>query len=140
MGMIIPARNFSGDIGSGLLKPIIYCCPYKDAANAAVPINLLLAEKLAACRPNRRTMRIETFFHQILAPLPDEAVIKDFDVMFHPDYRVDVLRMMTVVCKKKPFRAIWPGTYENGTLFYAKDGCPDFKVFSVEEYDVTCIV
>ena len=77
---------------------------------------------------------------EVLNSLPDDVVIKDFDVMFNPDYKVDVLRIMTVTCKKKPFSIIWPGKYEDGKLFYAEDGYPDFKVFSVEDYDVTCIV
>lgn len=140
MGMIIPARKFSTENVSGLLKPIIYCCLYEGVADTAVSINILLAEKLANCRPNRRTMRIEIFFNQILDQLPDGTVIKDFDVMFNPEYKVDVLKIMTVACKKKNFSVIWPGKYENGKLFYAEDGYQDFKAFSIEEYDVTCIV
>lgn len=140
MGKIIPARKFSVDNISGLLKPIIYCCPNRDITDIAVSINLLLAEKLAGCKPSRRTLRIESFFNQILEQLPDGAVIKDFDVMFNPEYKIDVLKIMTVACKKKAFSVVWPGKYKDGKLFYAEDGYPDFKVFSVEEYDVTCIV
>lgn len=140
MGTIIPARKFSKDNVSGLLKPIIYCCPFEGITDTAVSISLLLAEKLASCKSSRRTMRIETFFNQILDQLPDGTVIKDFDVMFNPEYKVDVLKIMIVACKKKAFSIVWPGKYEDGKLFYAEDGYQDFKVFSVEEYDVTCIV
>lgn len=140
MGTIISVRNFSKNNISGMLKPIIYCCPYENIADMAVSINLPLAEKLAGCRRNRRTMRIEMFFNQILEQLPDGAVIKDFDVMFNPEYQVDVLKIMTVACKKKVFSVVWPGRYEEGKLFYAEDGYPDFKAFSIEEYDVTCII
>lgn len=140
MGNIIPARSFTKEKSSGLLKPIIYCCPYDGIADEAIPINLPLAEKLSGCRANRRTMRIETFFNQVLAELPEGVVIKDFDVMFNPEYKIDVLRIMSSACKKKSFSVIWPGKCEDGKLFYAEDSYPDYKVFSVEEYDVTCIV
>ena len=140
MGTIIPARKFSKDNVSGLLKPIIYCCPFEGITDTAVSINLLLAEKLASCKSSRRTMRIETFFNQILDQLPDGTVIKDFDVMFNPEYKVDVLKIMIVACKKKAFSIVWPGKCEDGKLFYAEDGYPDFKSFSVENYDVTCII
>ena len=60
--------------------------------------------------------------------------------MFNPDYKVDVLRIMADACKRKTFSIIWPGKCEDGRLFYAEDGSPDFKAFSVEDYDVTCIV
>jgi hypothetical protein len=85
-------------------------------------------------------MRIESFFNQILSQSPDGVVVKDFDVMFNPEYKVDVLKIMIDACKRKPFSIIWPGRYENGKLFYAEDGYPDYQVFSVEDYDVTCIV
>ena len=140
MGTIIPAQKFSKDNVSGLLKPIIYCCPFEGITDTAVSINLLLAEKLSGCRSSRRTMRIETFFNQILSQFPDGVVIKDFDVMFNPEYKVDVLKIMVDARKRKPFSIIWPGKCEDGKLFYAEDGYPDFKSFSVEDYDVTCII
>ena len=140
MGTIIPAQKFSKDNVSGLLKPIIYCCPFEGITDTAVSINLLLAEKLSGCRSSRRTRRIEPFFNQILSQFPDGVVIKDFDVMFNPEYKVDVLKIMVDACKRKPFSIIWPGKCEDGKLFYAEDGYPDFKSFSVEDYDVTCII
>ena len=60
--------------------------------------------------------------------------------MFNPDYKVDVLKIMMDACKRKYFSIVWPGKYEDGKLFYSEEGYPDFKVFRVEEYDVTCIV
>ena len=140
MGKIIHSRSIYGSERTGLLKPIIYCCPDKATVDSAVPMNHALAEKLSALKPKRRTMRLAACFEEILETLPDNVVIKDFDVMFNPDYKVDVLKIMVYVCKRKPFSIIWPGKYEDGKLFYAEDGCQDFKVFSVEEYDVTCIV
>ena len=140
MGKIIHSRSVSGSEYAGLLKPIIYCCPEEDVIDSAIPINHTLAEKLSALRPKQRTMRLSVCFEEILNTLLDNAVIKDFDVMFNPEYKVDVLKILVDACKRKPFRIIWPGKYEDGKLFYAEDGYQDFKVFSVEEYDVTCIV
>lgn len=140
MGMIAYARSFSQDNISGLLKPIIYCCSLNGVTDNAVSINLPLAEKLIACKSSRRTMRIESLFNEVIATFPDGIVIKDFDVMFNPEYKIDVLRIMTVAYKKKPFSIVWPGKYEDGKLFYAKNGYPDYKIFNIDEYDVTCIV
>ena len=140
MGKIVHYRSLRDPKCAGLLKPIIYCYPDKAIVDSAIPLNHALAEKLSALKPRRRTMRLSTCFEEILATLPDNAVIKEFDVIFNPEYKVDVLRIMVDACKRKPFSIIWPGKYEEGRLFYAEDGYPDFKVFSVEEYDITCIV
>lgn len=140
MGDVILYRHFSTQEATGLLKPIIYCYSDKELLESAVPLNHALAEKLSVLKPKRRTMRLAACFEEILKTLPDNAVIKDFDVMFNPDYKVDVLKIMVDACKRKPFSIIWPGKCEDGRLFYAEDGYPDFKAFSVEEYDVTCII
>ena len=51
----------------------------------------------------------------------DGVVIKDFDVMFNPEYKVDVLKIMVDACKRKPFSIIWPGKCEDGKLFYMEE-------------------
>ena len=51
-----------------------------------------LAEALLACRPNRRSMKMEQIFNTVLDTFPDGVVIKDLDVMFNPEYKVDVLK------------------------------------------------
>lgn len=140
MGKIIHSRSVSGSEYAGLLKPIIYCCPDKAMVDSAVSMNQAMAEKLSTLKPKRRTMRLAACFEEILKILPDNAVIKDFDVMFNPEYKVDVLKIMVDACKRKPFSVIWPGKCDDERLSYAEDGYPDFKAFSVENYDVTCII
>jgi hypothetical protein len=140
MGVIIQALSFSSDEQAGLLKPIIYCCQNVELESIGISINLLMAEKLLEFEPNRRTMLLERCFSQILETLHDGVLIQDFDVMFNPEYQVDLLSLMISACKKKPFSIIWPGRYEDGKLIYAEIGYSDYKVFKIEDYDVTCIV
>ena len=49
-----------------------------------------LADRLLACRPNRRSMKLEQIFNAVLDLYPDGVTIKDIDVMFNPEYRVDI--------------------------------------------------
>jgi len=140
MGKVINRASFQAAQRSGLLKPIIYCGGFADVADEAKPINIELAKELEALRPKRRTMQLEACFNRVLDSLPDNAVIKDFDVMFNPAYKVDVLKILVTSCKRKPFSVIWPGRYEDGKLFYAEEGYPDYKVFDINNYDVTCVI
>jgi hypothetical protein len=140
MGQIIQAYTFSPEVQVGLLRPIIYCCPYGELESKAISINMLLAGKLIKIPPNRRPMQLEKCFNQVLDTLHYGVILKDFDVMFNPEYQVDLLRFMVVVCKKKAFSIIWPGKCEGGKLFYAEEGYSDYKMFKIEDYDVTCIV
>lgn len=140
MGNIISSKHFSPNHISGTLKPIIYCCRVDSVEQEAISINVLLAEKLKLFRPNRRSIRLEMLFNEVLEQLPDDVIIKDIDVLFNPNYKVDVMKILMMACKKKNFSLIWPGSFQDGKLSYAENGYQDYKIFNVEEYDVTCIV
>lgn len=122
------------------MKPIVYCQPDEKLRNQAVSINVPLSKVLINVKSARRSMWLEKCFSAVIETLPDDAVIKDFDVLFHPDYQVDVLRMMVNVCKRRPFRMIWPGRYSDGKLIYAEDGYRDYKEYPIQDYDITCII
>ena len=140
MGVVIKARDLPALERSGIARPVLYCHTDKALEEQAVPINVEMAKKLSAVKPNRRTMRMEQCFQQVLSSLPDNVVIRDFDVMFNPDYAVDVLKIMSSTAKVKAFRVIWPGRCEDGRLIYAEEGYCDYKVFEISKYDVTVIV
>lgn len=140
MGKTIDSFTFQRVGSSGLMKPIIYCNASEDVLSRAVSINKKLAIELSALRPKRRTIQLEACFQRVLAQLPDDTVIRDFDVMFNPAYQVDVLRVLVNANKKKPFSAIWCGRYEDGKLIYAEEGYLDFRTFYIDNYDVTCVI
>ena len=94
MGVIIKVRDFPALERNGKSQLVIYCRSNQALEEQAVPINVEMAKKLSAIKANRRTMRMEQCFQQVLGILPDDVVIKDFDVMFNPDYAVDILRIM----------------------------------------------
>ena len=98
-----------------------------------------LAEELLACKPNRRSMKLEQIFNSVLDRYPDGVTIKDIDVMFNPEYQVDVLKILIEARKRKRFSVIWPGRYEDGKLIYAEEGYPDYRVYEIANYDITCV-
>lgn len=140
MGIVIKARELPALERLGIQRPIIYCNPDAAIIDSAVSLNVDLAKRLAAIKPNRRTMRMEQCFRQVVGSLPDNVVVKDFDVLFNPDYEVDVLRIMSSLAKSKPYRILWPGKCDGQRLIYAEEGYRDYKVFEIDKYDVTCVV
>ena len=98
-----------------------------------------LADELLACKPNRRSMKLEQIFNKVLDRYPDGVIIKDIDVMFNPEYQVDVLKILIAARKRKKYSVIWPGRFEDGKLIYAEEGYPDYKVYEIENYDITCV-
>lgn len=140
MAVIIKPLNLMVLGRAGLPQPVILCHPNLAPENDAVSLNVPLAQKLASLKPSRRTMRLEQCFRQVIDSLPVNPTIQDFDVLFNPDYEVDILQVMVSVGKSKPFQVVWPGKYEDGRLIYAEEGYRDYKIFEISKYDVTVVV
>ena len=138
MGMVIELNCLS-DEDAMLSRLFIYMKAIKNI-NEPKSVNKPLAEALLSCKPNRRSMKLEQIFNNVLDTLPDGVVIKDIDVMFNPDYKVDVLKILMAARKRKKYSVIWPGKCENGKLIYGEEGFSDYKTYDVEDYDITCVI
>lgn len=99
-----------------------------------------LAEALLECKPNRRSLKLEQIFNGVLEQYPDGVIIRDIDVLFNPEYKVDVLKILMAARKRKRYSVIWPGKCENGKLIYSEEGYPDYKAYDIENYDITCVI
>ena len=124
----------------GLLKPIFFCCLDEELSQRAISLNVQLAEKLLAVKPQRRSIKLDSIVAQVLDALPPRSIIKDIDVLFNPAYQVDVLRVLIGACRRNEFSIIWPGKLSKGKLIYAEPGYSDYQSFDLEKYDITCIV
>ena len=122
-----------------LSRLIIY---YKKMQKPTEPesVSKPMAEALLKCKPNRRSMKLGQIFNTVLDQYPEGVVIKDIDVMFNPKYQVDVLKILSEARKRKRYSVVWPGRCEEGKLIYGEEGYPDYKVFEIENYDVTCVI
>lgn len=114
-----------------------------DASGAqdadAHSLNKALAEELLKLRPGQRSLQMERCLLEVLKRLPENAVVKDIDVLFNPGYTVDVLKVLISAYKQRTFRLIWSGTYADGKLIYSEEGNPDYKTYDVRDYDIICI-
>ena len=138
MGTVIELNSLPNE-DAMLSRLLIYMKVIKKI-NEPKSVSKPLAEALLACKPNRRSMKLEQIFNNILDTLPDGVVIKDIDVMFNPDYKVDVLKILMASRKRKRYSVIWPGRCEEGKLIYGEEGFPDYKTYDIENYDITCVI
>lgn len=138
MGVIIRTQDISSQQAI-IQKPLIFVNPEHGMMEKAVSINRKLAEALQPFTFKKRTMRMQQILQKIIGELPEDSIICEFDAMFHPEYRIDVLQTLIAACRTKPFSVIWPGTYEDGKLIYAEEGRPDYKVYEIANYDITCV-
>ena len=137
MGGIVEARKLSDR--QEIFRLLIYSAASLVTGDA-FSVNKPLAAKLLKLKPNRRTMQLEKCFNDVISSLPPGATIKDIDVLFNPDYKVDVMRILIEANKKKPISVIWPGRYENGKLLYSEEPLLDYKAYNISDYDIYYVV
>lgn len=137
MGTIIEVHQVP-DEQAMLSRLLVYFKAFQKMAEPK-SVGKELADELLACKPNRRSMKLEQIFNTVLDRYPDGVTIKDIDVMFNPDYKVDVLKILIAARKRKRYSVIWPGRLEDGKLIYGEEGYPDYKVYKIADYDITCV-
>ena len=137
MGTIIEVHQVP-DEQAMLSRLLVYFKAFQKMAEPK-SVGKELADELLACKPNRRSMKLEQIFNTVLDRYPDGVTIKDIDVMFNPDYKVDVLKILIAASKRKRYSVIWPGRLEDGKLIYGEEGYPDYKVYKIADYDITCV-
>ena len=138
MGTVIELNSLPNE--DAMLSSLLIYMKVIKKINEPKSVSKPLAEALLACKPNRRSMKLEQIFNNILDTLPDGVVIKDIDVLFNPDYKVDVLKILIESRKRKRYSVIWPGRCEDGKLIYSEEGFPDYKTYDIENYDITCVI
>ena len=107
MGTIIEFHQVS-DEQAMLNRLLVYFKAFQKMAEPR-SVSKELAEGLLACKENRRSMKLEQIFNSVLDRYPDGVTIKDIDVLFNPDYKVDVLKILIAARKRKRYCVIWPG-------------------------------
>lgn len=140
MGIIIQYWKLQLENPIGLMKPIIYCNEKYCEGLQQIVLNEKLAALLIKIKPERRSIKIGQCFQEVLDAAPENSCIRDFDVLFNPAYKIDVLQLLVVANRSKSFSVLWPGTVIDGKLVYAEDGYADYKEYDVEQYDITCVV
>jgi len=139
MGISISARQFFKEVGRRFSGLVIYCLEAGNVTSDAISMNVAIARRLADISPSMRSMRLESCFVSALSKLPEGVVIRDVDVLFNPAYQIDALALLVSAYRKHAFDLVWPGRFEDNHLIYAEEGCPDYRVFNIDRYDITCI-
>lgn len=136
MGRIIDKRDY--EKRKDLFRLVVICYPDENKIDV-LSINKPLSKKLLEIKPSLRGMRIKNCLLDIISNHPDVTTIKDIDVMFNPNFKIDVLRILIEANKQRSFSLIWPGKCKDGRLYYSEESLPDYSVFEINDYDIYCV-
>ncbi len=145
MGEIVNGRKISFAKYKDRQFPILLC-NQKDFDESVIldcgyrrySLNQPLAEALVGRpTPDRITLVRET----VLALLPRHSplYLVDYEMLFDSRYGFDVLKLFIEISRRQKLTVKWCGRLAGKTLVYGEPNHPDYKQYSVSDYDITCI-
>ena len=145
MGSTFKLSSLSQNRIEKLLSPVVFCTngdkilPYTKVYEV-LSINAMLSNRLIDVEQDKRTFCVLDEFNSIIEESGEPLLIRDFEILFNPDYEIDVLKMFVLANRKKKITVLWCGTYEDGKLIFAEPDYRDYKSYSVKDYDISCII
>jgi hypothetical protein len=105
-----------------------------------INIGLVVSEALYKLpKEQRKKMVVDIVRNAIEKVHEDNIVLENIDILFFPEYSLDVVKTLQMVGKNKRLLVIWDGHCKNGVLTYSKPDYPDFHKYKIKDYGVYCI-
>lgn len=128
-----------------LLFPIILCLD-KTKINRCLKgyktlsLNTILSKRLLSLKEEKYYLYVIDEVNEIIQEEEGPLLITDFEILFDPSYKIDVLRLFIALNRRRKIAALWPGRYENNQLKFAEPEYEDYNTYNIEDYDLTCII
>ena len=146
MGSIIRYNRTDIDSMARSNMPTIICNLSKRYLNSifeisdeTISLNLILAQNLLKFKADERTEMVHQEALDLLTQNVTPLLLKDFEMLFDPRYKIDTVKLITEVARRRKIIAIWPGTLNENDLVYANVEASDYQVFSIKNYDIICV-
>lgn len=145
MGFTIKLSSLNKDKLNKLLTPIVFCINENKVASYTkeynvLSINEILAKRLMIYERYKRNLFVADEVNKIINGNGEPLLIRDFEVLFNPEYQFDVLKLFIMANRKKKIAVLWSGKYEDGRLLFAEPGYIDYKSYNINDYDISCII
>lgn len=145
MGSTFKISSLNKDKLNKILTPIVFCINEKKVASCTkgydiLSINEILSKQLLTYERDKQNLFVADEVNKIIYNSGQPVLIRDFEMLFNPEYQLDVIKLFIIANRKKKITVFWSGRYENGKLLFAEPGYIDYKSYNVKDYDISCII
>lgn len=128
-----------------LLFPIIFCVDKTKIskyikAYDVISLNEVLSKRLLSYNHDKRYLYISDEISGMIQNKKSHILITDFEILFDPEYQLDVLKLFILLNRKQKVAVLWPGKCEQNRLKFAEPEYQDYKSYNINDYDITCII
>lgn len=145
MGIIVSGKRMGISKYKDSQLPVVLCNQKTIDEQAIVAagyqrcsLNYPLAKALVSSpEAERITMVRETVL--TLIPRRTAVYLVDYEMLFDPRYEIDVLKLFYEISRRQKLVVKWCGRLAAQMLVYAEPGYPEYKQYSIAEYDIICV-
>ena len=141
MGTVIKRRDFPTVIEQARQGVFVL------APKVAVPINttfvnvgLMLGERMYKAKADGSPVKIANELDAILGEERRDMTLVNTDILFSPEYELDVIKLLLQVGRNQRLYMQWPGEINGEKLTYSEPGRFDFKEYNIKDYVDTYVV
>jgi hypothetical protein len=98
-----------------------------DFGTTVINVNGSLSKELLALTEKQRSLRLPGILDEIAENTPPPSVLDNVEVLFDKGLQQDPLRLLQGISRNRPVIASWNGKFEEGRLFYAEIGHPEYR-------------
>lgn len=126
--------------------PIVLCSPVprilkrlNEAGYIALSFNMGISAALLRYPVNDRPSKVLEATQSLLERTEKNILIKDFEMLFDPRYKLDVLKVFSEASKTKNIALIWCGLHSEDRLCYSEPQYSDYHSYEIERYTLICV-
>jgi len=141
MGTVIKRRDFPTVIDQARQGVFVL------APKVAVPVNttfvnigLMLGERMYKAKAGGSPVCISNELDAILGEEQSDITLGNTDILFSPEYELDVIKLLLQVGRNQRLYMQWPGEVIGEKLTYSEPGRFDFKEYNIKDYVDTYVV
>jgi hypothetical protein len=141
MGAIIKRRDFPAVIKQA--RQGVFVLAPKVTVPIAAPvlnIGLLLGERMYKVKADGSSSSITKELDAILGEKYRDITLENTDILFSPEYGLDVIKLLLQLGRNQRFYLPWPGNVDGEMLTYSEPGKFDYKEYNIKDYVDTYIV
>lgn len=91
-----------------------------------ININKLLSEKLLEIPKQKYPMFVYDILLEALRDKDDLYILQHIDILFDPQLKINPTQLFEELSKSYKLIVEWPGRYDEGRLYYAEYGHPEY--------------
>ena len=141
MGTILKRRDFPSVIQQAQQGVFVLAPKVTVPVNATfVNIGLILGERMYKAKAEGSPANISNELDAILGEEQSDITLANTDILFSPEYGLDVIKLLLQVGRNQRLYVQWPGEITGEKLTYSEPGRFDFKEYNIKDYVDTYVV